>query len=178
MSLDLEELPHGGEIFDQLRRGIHIDESEPKLHWALSEHFTEFHELFDYLGFQLREHDRNFFYFRSDSASGGPGKRARRISVFFFVFVDELSSRGEDAVEVLFRPQGHRVGELPHLERAQHRECLAAVGVDTEGDLKDLIRSMARYNFVDRLGDGQFRIRKPAWRFVELCYEFVDDSKE
>ena len=178
MNLDLEELPRGGEVFDQLRRGIHIDESEPKLHRALAEHFAEFRELFDYLGFRLEEHERNFFYFRSDSPSSGPGKRARRISVFFFVFVDALSSRGEDAVEVLFRPEGHRVGELPHLERALHRECLAGVGVDNEADLDDLVRSMARYNFVDRLGDGHFRVRKPAWRFVELCYEFVDDSEE
>lgn len=175
MTLDLDELPHGQELFDQLRKGTHIDEEcNYKYFSALEEHFEEFRRLFGYLGFELERHERQFFYFRNNSSSSQIGKRARRMSVFFFVFVDALGSQGKDVVETLFQPEGHRIEQLPHFERAQHRECLANVDVRDDGDVRRLVRAMDRYNFVESLDDETFRLRAPAWRFIELCREYAD----
>jgi hypothetical protein len=179
MNLDLDELPHGEAIFDRLRRGVHVDEeSDYKYFSALEEHFEAFQALFGYLGFDLERHDRHFFYFRNTSSSRQVGKRAQRMSVFFFVFVDALGSRGEDVVETLFRPEGHRIEQLPHFERAQHRECLANVDLRDHDDLRRLVRTMARYNFAERLDGESFRLRDPAWRFVELCREYADKGDD
>lgn len=174
MKLDLLELPDGAELFDALRGGKHIDQEERKLYFGLAEHFEKFRALFGYLGFELRRHERGFFYFEGTGGSASLGKRSRQFSVFFFVFVDALSEQGESAVESLFRVEGHRISELPHLERARHRECLGEVGLRSKEDLEDLIKSMERYNLAARTGAGEFRFRDPAWRFLELCYAYAD----
>lgn len=178
MSLDLEALPHGREVFDALRLGQHIDENDYKLYSVLSDHFDGFYRLFDYLGFELLRHDRRFFYFQGAGDSARLGKRARRMSVFFFVFIDALSTKGEDVVASLFRPEGHRIDHLPHFERVQHRDCLAEVDLREPDDLEELISSMERYNFVERIGPDEFRLRPPAWRFLEFCYAYVDTDEE
>ena len=178
MKLDLSELPDGVELFDALRGGKHIDQEEGKLYFGLAQHFETFQALFGYLGFELRRHERGFYYFEGSGASASLGKRARQFSVFFFVFVDALSEEGESAVESLFRVKGHRISELPHFERARHRECLKEVGLENEEDLEDLIKSMERYNLVVRTGAGEFRFRDPAWRFLELCYAYAEMGEE
>ena len=78
------DLPYLDEIFDQLRRGRHLCAADGKLYRALRENLEAFQELFHHLGFRLKVHQRDFFYFRGkDSLS----PQASRMAVFVFILI-------------------------------------------------------------------------------------------
>ena len=170
---DLSELPKLEEIFGDLRRGRHICAEDGMAYYHLRDQFREYRRLFAALGFDLQRHDQGFFYFCD---RGELGKQASEMAVFFFVFVDALGDEGASIRETLFEQQ-HRVDDLPHFRRESHRQCLAEVGIDGTEDLRKVVRRLDRYGFAEASSAGSFRLRKPAWRFVELCYDAADDEE-
>ena len=170
---DACELPHLEEIFDELRRGYHICFDDGAPYRALSNHFESYRRLFSALGFELVRHERDFFYFRS---SGNLGKTASQMAVFFFILVEVFGDRGENLRDAIFKAD-HRIDKLPHFQRESHRACLSEVGIDTDDALGSVIKKLERYGFAERRGDT-FRFRKPAWRFVELCFEASETNEE
>lgn len=170
---DLAALPHLQEIFDRLRGGRHLCADDGVLYTSLRERPAEYRRLFAALGFDLVDHDRGFCYFRAD---GELGKEASAQAVFFFVLVEAWSDQGLDLQAKVFDPAGHRHDELPHFGREGWRACMAEAGVK-EADLSDVLRRLERLGFSERIDDERFRFRAPAWRFLDLCREVLEEEE-
>lgn len=170
---DLSELPELEQIFGDLRLGKHICAEDGMTYYLLRDHFEDYARLFSALGFDLRSHERGFFYFH---AGGDLGKEATQMAVFFFVLVDTLGNEGANVRDAIFE-QDHRVDELPHFKLESHRQCLAEVDVNDHEGLAKVIGRLERYGFVETSNRGTFRFRSPAWRFVDLCYEAAEPDE-
>lgn len=169
---DLSQLPELEQLFSDLRLGKHICAEDGSTYYLLRDHFEDYARLFSALGFELRSHERGFFYFH---AGGDLGKEATQMAVFFFVLVDALGNEGANVRDAIFE-QDHRIDELPHFKLESHRQCLAEVDVNDPDDLDKVIGRLERYGFVETSNRGTFGFRSPAWRFVDLCYEAASDE--
>lgn len=172
--MDSCELPHLDEIFGVLRLGGHLCAEDGMHFYKLRDHFDDYHRLFSALGFDLVRHDRDFFYFRSDSDLG---KEATEMAVFFFVLVDALGDEGANIGDTIFKEE-FRVSELPHFRKQSHRQCMAEVNVTATEDLEKIVKRMERYGFTTRTRGDFFRFRLPAWRFIDLCYDASKKNEE
>jgi hypothetical protein len=172
--VDLEGRNHLPDLFDRLRSGRHLCADDGALFLALRADFGTYRALFEAIGFDLVEHERGFYYFRSGEDLG---KEATQLAVFFFVLVEAWGDAGKDLEAAAFDPGGHAVDDLPHMTRESWRRCMEEAGVVTGEDLADLVRNLARYGFTERVGDDRFRFRTPSWRFFDLCLEVLADSE-
>lgn len=93
MNVNLEALPHLGELFDKLRSGRHLCADDGSLYLALRTEFETYHAIFAALDFELVQHERGFCYFRSEAELG---KEATLLAVFFFVLVEAWCDAGID----------------------------------------------------------------------------------
>jgi len=168
-------LPHLDEIFDRLRKGHHLCGDDGPIYLALRTYFVSYQELFRSLGFDLVQHDRGFAYFQSQADLG---KEATALAVFFFVLVEYWGDAGRDIEEAAFDPVGHRVPDLPHFERDSWRQCMVDAGVAGQDDLEKVVQNMERYGFAERFGDDRFRFRPPAWRFLDLCSQVLEELEQ
>ncbi|MBL8841988.1 MAG: hypothetical protein JNL90_10745 [Planctomycetes bacterium] len=168
MILDLSDKPHLRELFDWLRSGRHVCADDGPGYLALRLDVATHRDLFAAIGFELVEHPRGFYYFRSDADLG---KEATQLAVFFFVLVEAWNDAGKDIEATAFDPGGHATEDLPHLKRDSWRRCMAEAGVTTDAELVDTVRKLDRYGFTEQIPDGRFRFRTPAWRFFDLCLE-------
>ena len=50
-------------------------------------------------------------------------------------------------------------------------------GIQGEEGLQDVLRSLERYGFLERMGDGAFRFRPPVLRFVDLCHLILERAR-
>lgn len=171
---ELLRTPHVQEVFDRLRSGRHICADDGPIFLALRADYSSYRELFRALGFDLVQHDRGFYYFRSDADLG---KGATQLAVFFFVLVEAWGDAGLDIEATAFDPAGHAVADLPHMSRESWRRCLAEAGVDGPEKLEEVVRSLERYGFSERTDSDRFRFRVPVWRFFELCREVWQDAE-
>ena len=55
---------------------------------------------------------------------------------------------------------------------------MAEANVTNEEELSNLIRRLERYGFAERLADDRFRFRTPVWRFLDLCFEVLNDDHD
>ncbi len=164
------DLPHLSEIFDALRRGRHLCAADGKLYWALRENLDAYQDLFHHLGFRLQVHGRDFFYFRGkDSLS----PQASRMAVFVFILIEALSDQGEPVVDSLMT-RTFAVPDLPHLKSARYRAYLKEAGALNEDDLRNILRQLERFGFIQRHTDDSFSFRTPAYRFFDVCVEILN----
>jgi hypothetical protein len=172
ISLDGKE--HLSDLFNKLRSGRHLCADDGPLYLALRADYATYRTLFAALGFELREHERGFYYFR---ATDDLGKEAAQFAVFFFVLVEAWGDAGKDLEASAFDPAGHALSELPHLTRDSWRQCMTEAGVSSADELTKVVQSMDRLGFTERIGDDRFRFRAPAWRFFDLCAEVLAESE-
>jgi hypothetical protein len=168
------DLPHLGEIFDNLRRGRHLCAADGKLYWALRENLDAYQNLFHHLGFRLQVHQRDFFYFRGkDSLS----LQASRMAVFVFILIESLSDQGDPVVDTLMT-RTFSVPDLPHLKGARYRAYLKEAGSSSEDDLRGIVRQLERFGFIQRHTDDSFTFRTPAYRFFDVCIEILNRDED
>jgi hypothetical protein len=162
------------EVFDALRKGRHVCPEDGAIYLAIRDHRDAYETLFENLGFNFREHPRDFFYFCGDAQLS---ESAERMAVFMFVLIEALATQGHPVEETLmtrrFDPR-----ELPHHQAERSRQYMKEVGVPTPEDLPALLKNMERLGFTDVAPDGTFRFRVPACRFLELCTDFIAAEKE
>jgi hypothetical protein len=171
----LQGLPHLPELFERLRSGRHICADDGPLYLALRAEVGSYRALFEALGFDLVGHDRGFYYFLSGEDLG---KEASQLAAFFFILVEAWGDAGKDLEATAFGAAGHRLADLPHLSRDRWRRLMAEANVTNEEELSNLIRRLERYGFAERLADDRFRFRTPVWRFLDLCFEVLNDDHD
>jgi hypothetical protein len=174
MNINLDGKEHLPELFDKLRSGRHLSADDGPLYMALRVEYASYRALFTAVGFDLIEHERQFYYFRSTEELG---KEATQLAVFFFVLVEAWGDAGKDLAATAFDPAGHAVPDMPHLRRDSWRRCMAEAGVGTDEELARVVQRMDRLGFVERIAEDRFRFRPPAWRFFDLCLEVLVDSE-
>jgi hypothetical protein len=168
----LAELPHLADIFQALRRGRHIDIDDGALYTALKARTELFTALFAQLGFELKHHGRDFYYFLDrDNFT----ELSERMAVFVFVLIEHLADRGEPIEDTLMT-RVFRLGELPHLVGDRPRQLMAEAGVTTPADIEQTVRVMERLGFVRRVDSDGLTFRTAAYRFLDLCLEMAAEA--
>jgi hypothetical protein len=166
--------PHLARLFDALRRGKHLSEGDGPHVVALREHVATYARLFDAFGFSLVQHARGFFYFAADPSSTVTDQSARMV-VFVFVLVEHLADRG-DPVEDTLMTKTFKLADLPHLTTERYKVYMRDVGVSSQEDLALVIKSMCRLGVAEQAGEGFFRFRTPAYRFLDLCSDLATEQ--
>lgn len=174
MTTDFQALPRLGEVFEQLRRGRHLDPEEGPLYQALVAHEDGFAALFTRLGFDLRRHARGFYYFEGTGTLSDTGER---MALFVLIVIEWLADR-PGRVEEQFMSRVFALDELPHLQQERYRGYLQQVRVETPEDLGNIVNALDRYGFARKVDDGRFQFRTPAYRFFDLCYDALTDEEE
>ena len=168
------ELPLADEIFDALRRGRHLCAADGKLYWALRDNLEVYKDLFHNLGFNLQVHGRDFFYFRGrDNLS----PQAARMAVFVFILIEALSDQGEPVVDSLMT-RTFSISELPHLKSARYRSYLKEAGAVDEDALRNILRQLERFGFIQRHTEDTFSFRTPSYRFFDVCIEILNQDEK
>ena len=170
----MTELPHLGEIFDQLKRGAHLGPDDEPLFAALIARFEEYAEYFAPLGLRLVRHPREFFYFdpeNSDSISD----TLPRISIFSYILVDHAANQGRPIEEFIFA-QNFLISSLPHFTLDRYAALLRQVDVYDSKDLENILKHMDRIGWVKWLGPDEFRFLRPFHRGFSRCLDLTQAS--
>ena len=171
MQEDPFDLPMLQQVFQELRRGRHISPSDGPIFLALKNSFGAFRQLFDRLGFRLEAHPRGFYYFHG---TGNLSDRSERMALFMFILIEWLSDQGEPVEDALVS-RDFMLKELPHLTTERYSEYLKELGIKDEEGLRDILRLMERYGFLERSGADTFRFKMPVFRFVDLCHAILEE---
>ena len=165
----LVDLPNLANVFESLRRGRHICMTDSSLYTPLKSHTEGFTALFAQLGFELVHHPKDFFYFVD---RGNFTDLSARMAVFMFILIEDLADRG-DAIEETVMSRHFRYSDLPHLTVDRYRRLMREAGITEPGDVEQLVQTMERFGFVDRLPDASFTFRPPAYRFLDLALDMT-----
>jgi hypothetical protein len=172
--INLANLPHLAEIFEQLRRGRHLCVFDAELYRELSEHDVQFVTIFSALGFELKFHHRDFYYFHSRQK---PSEAATRMTLFVFILVEWLSNRGQDVEESLLCDI-FSIDDLPHFINERHKRIMNEAGVESNEDLDRVISQLDRFGYVVRTHAGTtFRFRPPVCRFLDICLDVLSEGE-
>lgn len=167
-------LPDLAAVFESLRRGRHLCMADGKLYTSMKAHAEDFEAMFAQLGFELKHHPRDFFYFVD---GGNFTELSSRMAVFMFVLIEDLADRG-DAIEETLMSRHFRYRELPHLVGERYRQTMRDIGILEPSDLEHVIQTMERFGFASRQPDESFTFRAPAYRFLDLCLDMAAASEE
>ncbi|MBL7963118.1 MAG: hypothetical protein JNM31_04650 [Flavobacteriales bacterium] len=167
----MNELPYLKEIFDKLRQGSYITHEQGSLHGALADKYAEYAAYFKPLGLDLIRHERDFFFFHTDSAENTPPPASLPpVAVFSFILIEAAANEGRPVEEYILTERFSIAG-LPHLNSDRYKSYLKAVGVDDEATLRKLIKSMARLGWAEVFPDDTFRFLRPFHRVFDKCQE-------
>ncbi len=162
------------ELFQALSKGKHLCTDDGDLYFALHRRYAEYETLFRQLGFALRRHPRNFFYFDGDDV----GEVAQRIAVFFYILVEHIGDRGL-AVEEAIMTKEWKVSDLPHFSTERYRDYMQQVGVTSPDDLHRLVISrLESFGFSSWVPPEHFRFRAAAYRLLDLCIAAAGAANE
>jgi len=167
------ELPHLAQVFELLRRGRHICAFDGAPYSVLVEHQEAFTSLFAALGFDLKAHHRDFFYFHTKAK---PSESATRMALFVLILVEDQSNRGYDVEQSLLN-EPFVLDDLPHLASDRHTRIMNEAGVHNQDDLERVIDKLDRFGFAHRSGRGVFTFRPPVCRFLDLCLDVLNEEE-
>jgi len=170
----LADLPNLAEIFENLRRGRHICAYDGELYRDLSHNQDRFTALFAALGFELVGHRRDFYYFRTRQK---PSEAASRMTLFVFILVEWLSSRGQ-GIEQALLGETFVITELPHFDNERHKRIMNEAGLESSEDLERVVNQLERFGYATRTGGAGFRFRPPVCRFLDICLEVLAEEEE
>lgn len=160
----LEHLDKLEEIFRELSRGKHISAADSELFSALEKHPADYRSVFKKLGFDLVCDARGFYYFFGARSTAN---NVKRLALFIYIFIDWLADSGEGITAAL-AGKSFSLDQLPHLASERYRAYLLHVGIATQADINETIRTMENFGFLTQ-GDGNFRLLPPAHRIVDAC---------
>jgi chromosome condensin MukBEF MukE localization factor len=171
----MNELPHLANIFDRLKRGYHLGPDDEPEFSALCERFDDYARYFAALGLALVRHEREFFYFEPDNPESVPDTLPR-IAVFSYIIVDHAANQGRPIEEFIFG-QDFLVTALPHFTLDRYAALLRQVDVFDTDHMKTLLNQMERIGWVKRLGEDEFRFRRPFHRVFSKCLEISQSAQ-
>ena|SRR3989339_1559736 len=166
-------LPGLQEIFEALRQGRHICQGDGEIYRQLSERHDDFISLFSQLGFELKKHRRNFYYFHSSNTMSG---QSEKMAVFMFILIESIADQGHNIEDTLMNQQ-FTYGNLSHLTIARYREIMNQLEIFDENGLIGIVSSMARIGFVECINDISFAFRSPIYRFLDVCQDIAQNHK-
>jgi hypothetical protein len=170
----MSELLHLAEIFDRLKRGVHLGPDDEPYFSALRDCPDDYAAYFAPLGLRLIRHERDFFYFDPENAENVPDTLPR-IAIFSYIMVDHASNQGR-AIEDFIFGQNFLISSLPHFSLDRYAALLRQVDVfDTKG-IENILRVMERIGWVKNLGPDEFRFLRPFHRVFSRCIELTQAS--
>lgn len=172
MTSDATKLPLLRELFRRLARGRHLCVDDGELFWALDNAFDEYQQLFLALGFVLKRHARDFFYFEGDGVS----EIAQRMAVFLFILIEKIGDEGRPVTDALLGAEW-TISRLPHFSTERYRKYMERLDVPDEARLRAVLQSLERYGFVQITGPDSFRFRTPIYRFLDLCVALGEQAE-
>lgn len=167
------ELPRLDEIFDALRKGRHLAPDDGDLYFNVHGAEAAYTGLFAQLGFELKKHPRDFYYFKGEADISDT---SARMAVFMFILVETLADTGAGAEEQIMTSLFF-VDKLEHLRRERYRDIMLEAGIPTEEELRQTLRTMERFGFLKMESPDSFRFKTPAYRFLDLCLELFKESE-
>jgi hypothetical protein len=162
-------LPGLKDIFEALRQGRHLCQADGSLYRYLEDHRETFTDLFGQLGFELKKHRRDFYYFYSRNTIS---EKSERMAVFMFMLIEWITDQGHNIEETLMNQQ-FNCDELPHLSTGRYRDILSQLSIFDRDGLVTIITNMARMGFVERVNEKTFAFRSPVYRFLDICQEIA-----
>jgi len=167
------ELPSLQEIFEALRQGRHICQTDGHIYNHLNENYNAFNVLFGQLGFELKRHRRDFYYFHSPNSMSG---QSEKMAVFMFILIEHIADKGHNIEDTLMNQQ-FAYNQLPHLKNARYRGIMSQLDVLDEDNLINIVTNMERTGFAERLNDSLFAFRCPIYRFLDICQDISIKQK-
>lgn len=167
----MTELPHLGDIFDQLKRGAHLGPDDEPLFAALTARYDDYAQYFAPLGLRLVRHPREFFYFDPENSDNIPDTLPR-ISIFSYILVDHAANQGRPIEEFVFA-QNFLISSLPHFTLDRYVALLRQVDVYDSKDLENILKHMDRIGWVKWLGPDEFRFLRPFHRVFSRCLDLA-----
>lgn len=174
----MNELPYVKDIFDKLRQGAYITHEQGALHGPLTERYEAYAEYFKPLGLDLVRHQRDFFYFRTETSEATPPPASLPpITVFCFILIEATANDGRPVEEYLLTER-FSVAGLPHLTLDRYKAHLKAVGIDDEQALRKVVKSMVRLGWAEYFPDDTFRFLRPFHRVFDKCQEISNAAEQ
>ena len=69
------------------------------------------------------------------------------------------------------------INQLPHLKNARYKNNMSQLDVLDEDGLANIVTSMVRTGFAERLNDSSFAFRSPVYRFLDICQDISVKQK-
>jgi hypothetical protein len=167
-------LPGLKDIFEALRQGRHLCQADGSLYRYLEDHRETFSDLFGQLGFELKKHRRDFYYFYSRNTIS---EKSERMAVFMFMLIEWITDQGHNIEEALMNQQ-FSFDELPHLTTQRHRDIMAQLGIFDGDGLRTVGTNMIRMGFAERVNDEVFAFRCPVYRFLDICQDIASSQTQ
>lgn len=161
--------PNLKDIFEALRQGRHLSRADGLLYQSLEGDREAFTNLFDQLGFELKKHRRDFYYFCCPNTLS---ERSERMAVFMFILIERITDQGYNIEEALMSQQ-FGFEELPHLTTLRYRDIMAQLNVLDSDGLGTIVTNMIRMGFAERVNDQVFAFRCPVYRFLDICQDIA-----
>ena len=165
------DLPHLGDIFDELKRGAHLGPDDEPFFSNLVARYEDYAAYFAPLGLRLVRHEREFFYFDPENAETMPDTLPR-IAIFSYILVDHAANQGRPIEEFVFG-QNFLIGSLPHFAFDRYAALLRQVEVHDSKGLETILKHMDRIGWVKMLGPDEFRFLRPFHRVFSHCIELA-----
>ncbi len=163
-----DQLPRIAAIFRGIKAGRHWCFGDPEYSDLNGELFDRYKEFFAQLELNLHRDPRGFVYGTSDDDDYKGSDTITRFVVFTAVWVDVIADRGDDLGKALFAPN-QTISSLPHLGADAHRRVLKEVGIETQDDLVNTLRSLERLGFTDIDSLDRFTLRPAFHRLLDVC---------
>lgn len=167
------DLPGLQEVFEALRYGRHICQIDGRIYNQLNENYKAYTALFAQLGFELKRHRRDFYYFHSSNSMSG---QSEKMAVFMFILIEHIADKGLNIEDTLINQQ-FAYSQLPHLKNARYKGIMSQLDVTEEDGLFNIVTNMDRTGFAERLNDSSFAFRSPIYRFFDICQDIAAKQK-
>jgi hypothetical protein len=167
--------PYLREVFEKLKNGYHISPEDDVIYAALNvDHDDTYAEYFSGLGFSLRKHEHDFYYFEPE-ADDNNSPRLAKIAVFSFILIDHIASKGLPVEPTLFS-ESFTLRSLPHFTLDSYRARLEQVGILDHGDLREVVNHLKNVGWAKWIAEDEFRFLRPFHRLLAKCLELAQQS--
>jgi len=167
--------PYLRDVFEKLKNGYHISPEDDVFYVALNgERYDDYVDYFAGLGFTLRKHDHDFYYFEPE-ADDNNSPRLAKISVFSFILIDHIANRGLPVEPTLFA-ESFTLRGLPHFTLDSYRARLEQVGIMDHSDLREVVNHLKNVGWAKWIAEDEFRFLRPFHRLLAKCLELAQQS--
>ena len=167
--------PYLREVFEKLKNGYHISPEDDVIYAALNgDHYDDYADYFLGLGFTLRKHEHDFYYFDPE-ADDNNSPRLAKIAVFSFILIDHIANKGLPVEPTLFA-ESFTLRSLPHFTLDSYRARLEQVGILDHGHLREVVNHLKNVGWAKWIAEDEFRFLRPFHRLLEKCLDLAQQS--